>query len=123
MTTDQIMRMLKGCGLLLVVALFVWLVFTTVGCTTTETVYERVEIPVPYWDKPDNIAATPPRPNLQAGDISRAEAEADPREAFRVLGQDLDASLAWGEHLLHLYLELVKLISFDPDIPQDPEIE
>ena len=116
MNRDQVNRMARGAGLLIAAVLFVFLVLWSIGCTTTETVYERVEIPVPYWEEPEDIAPAPPRPNLQAGDISRDEAEADPREAFRVLGQDLDASLAWGEHLLHLYLELVKRIRFDPAV-------
>ncbi len=114
MNTDQIIRTVKGLGLLLVIMLFAWLVFTTVGCASTETVYERVEVPKPYWSPPENIAPPPPRPVLQAGDISRENAEADPKTALQTVGQDLGAALAWGEALEYLYLELVKLISFEP---------
>lgn len=117
MGTERLLRMAKGLGLILLAAAFIWLVAINFGCTTTETVYERVPVPEPYWDPPATIARPPLRPNLQAGDISREEAEADPREAFRVLGQDLDAALAWGEHLLHLYLELIKLVEFEPVEP------
>jgi hypothetical protein len=116
MTSEQYLRMIKGGCALLLATLFVWLVFTTVGCTTTEAVYERVEVPMPYWNPPENIAPTPPLPLLQAGDLTRAEAEADPRAALRVVGQDLSAALAWGEQLAHLYAELVKLIHAEPAV-------
>ncbi len=115
MMREPLFRMLRGVGLFIVAVLFIWLVFSTCGCgTTTETVYERVEVPVPYWSPPKNIAPPPPRPILQAGDISREDAEADPKTALQTVGQDLGAALAWGETLEYLYLELVKLISFEP---------
>jgi hypothetical protein len=114
MTREQFFRMLRCAGLLVAAVLFVWLVFSTCGCTTTETVYERVEVPVPYWSPPSNIAPPPPRPILQAGDISREDAEADPKTALQTVGQDLDAALAWGEALLHVYIELVKLVLAEP---------
>ncbi len=116
MTREQTLRALRGVGLLLAAAAFCWLVFSTCGCTTTETVYERVEVPVPYWSPPKNIAPPPPRPILQAGDISREDAEADPKTALQTVGQDLGAALAWGEALLHLYLELVKLVLTEPAV-------
>ena len=114
MTREQFFRMLRGVGLLAAAALFAWLVFSTCGCTTTETVYERVEVPVPYWSPPSGIVPPPPRPILQAGDISREDAEADPKTALQTVGQDLDAALAWGEALLHRYIELVKLVLAEP---------
>lgn len=117
-------KMIEGIGLLILAALFFFLVMWSFGCTTTETVYERVEVPVPYWDPPTVIVQLPPRPTLQAGDVSPADAESDPREALRILGQDLSIALAWGERLAFLYSELVKLVEADPPAPPptgDPE--
>lgn len=117
MNAEQFLRMAKaGCLVILGLAFFI-LVMMSFGCATTETVYERVEVPVPYWSPPGNIAPAPPRPKLQAGDLAREEAEADPRAALLVLGQDLSAALAWGEMLEHLYAELVLLIAAEPALP------
>jgi len=114
MTPERILRVAKGAGLLLLAVLFFWLVFSTSGCTTTETVYERVPVPKPYWNPPENIAPPPARPVLQAGDISSEDAEADPRAALQIVGMDLAAALVWGERLEHLYIELVKLVLAEP---------
>jgi len=81
------------------------------GCTTTKTVVDRVEVPVPYWNPPQNIQPLPPRVPLEYVHITPESAKEDPREAFRALGEDIRTLIEENEHIRFLYDELVKRIS------------
>lgn len=115
-TPERVREAVKILIMGILMILFFVLVFATLGCKTIETVYERVEVPQPYWDPPKNIKEAPPKPMLQAGDISREEAEANPKVALQAVGRDLDAALGWGEHLSFLYAELVKRVQSEPAV-------
>lgn len=85
------------------------------GCTTTKTVVDRVEVPVPYWTKPDNIKELPARKPLESKRITPEEAQVDTQQAFRAVGEDIRSLIEENEYIRHLYNELVKLISTPPE--------
>lgn len=85
------------------------------GCTTTETVIDRVEVPAPYWDPPENVQTLPPRAPVRALALTPEEAAADTQAAFRTLAEDIRALIEENEHIRHLYEELVKLIEEEPE--------
>lgn len=85
------------------------------GCTTTETVVDRVEVPVPYWKPPQNVQPLPERRPLESKRITPAEASEDTQAAFRAVAEDLRALIEENETIRHLYLELVKLINEVPE--------
>ena len=101
----------------MVVVLFILLIMMLMcntACTTTKTQYERVEVPTPYWSPPKKIKPVAERPELVAGDVAPEYAKEHPKEAFRLLGMDYAAVLAWAEQLYSDYLELVKLVETEP---------
>lgn len=101
---------------ILVIALCVLMLAT--GCATgkTKVVYDRVEVPKPYWDPPD-ARPLPQKPSLQTDSLTIEAAEADPTAALVMVGQDLALVLGDNELLRHLYQELVQLIVSKPISP------
>jgi len=86
------------------------LILLLAGCGTT-TVVDRVEVPVPYWEKPKNIKELPDRAPLESQRISPEEAKEDTRAAFQALAEDVRALIEENEHIRFLYEELVKRIT------------
>jgi len=96
-------------------SLLVLLCVLVAGCTTTETVVDRVEVPVPYWEKPDGIKELPERTPLRYKTIPPEASKEDTEAAFEAVAEDMGSLLAENELLRHLYLELVKLIETEPE--------
>lgn len=97
-------------------------VFLLTGCGSTQTkvVYEKVDVPRPFWSPPEDIKPEPEEPNYQAGHVTPEEAATDPTTALVVVGQDLDMCLGSNELMRHLYRELVKLIAEERPSPEAP---
>jgi len=97
------------------------LLFTAIvaGCTTTKTVVDRVEVPVPYWRPPTNIQPLPERQPLESKRLAPEQAEADTNAAFQAVAEDIRMLLEENEMIRHLYEELVALISEEPAQPEE----
>ena len=95
--------------------LLILLAVFAIGCTTTETVVDRVEVPVPYWEAPENIKELPQRTPLRSKMIPPEAASADTEAAFEAIGEDMANLIGENELLRHLYEELVKLIKTEPE--------
>ena len=91
------------------------LIMLVSACTTTETVVDRVEVPVPVREEIKDIKELPERTELRSKKISPEEARADTEKAFEALGEDIGSLLAENEVLRHLYNELVKRIKTPPE--------
>lgn len=105
------------------IILAVFCVLAVLGCATTERPVRtvRVEVPVPYWDPPTDIADLPPETPMESQRISEADAVADPKRALTALADDLTKLLGEVEEVRWLYSELVKLITAAPPVrPDDP---
>jgi len=85
------------------------------ACGTTQTVVDRVEVPVLYWEAMDNVRELSPRHQLESKEMTPEEAAADPREAFRRVGEDIAKLIAENEQIRHLYNELVKRVQTKPE--------
>jgi hypothetical protein len=108
------------------VAVLVLLVITACGSTQTKVIYEKVEIPTPYWNPPTNLKPLPPEIDLQISHMTPGEARADPTATLVVVGQDFNLCLGDLEELRHLYAELFGLCSAPaptpvPSHPVEPE--
>lgn len=90
------------------------LLLAVAGCGTT-TVVERVEVPVLVEAKVENIKELPPRYELRSKQITREQAEGDPRDAFRRLGEDVAGLIAENEEIRDLYNALVKRVQKTPE--------
>ena len=84
------------------------------ACTTTETVVDRVEVPVPYWNPPENVQKLPERPPLESKRITPEMVSEDTQAAFRALAEDIRALIEENELIRFYYQELVTLISGGP---------
>lgn len=91
------------------------LIILVSACTTTRTVVDRVEVPVPYREEITDIKELPARTPLQSAKITPEEAKADTERAFEAVGEDIANLLAENEVLRHLYNELVKRIKTPPE--------
>jgi len=94
--------------------LLILLAVFAIGCTTTETIVDRVEVPKPYWEKPEGIKELPERTPLRYKTLPPEAAKEDTEAAFEAVGEDIGNLIAENELLRHLYLELVKLIETEP---------
>jgi hypothetical protein len=94
-------------------------VLLNVGCRSADpkVVYERVEVPMPYWDPPENLKPLPPEIELQSSHLSPGEAKADPTTALILVGQDFGLCLGDLEELRHLYEELLRVCSAPVETP------
>jgi PBP1b-binding outer membrane lipoprotein LpoB len=84
------------------------------ACTTTETIVDRVEVPVPYWNPPENVQKLPERAPLESKRITPEMASEDTQAAFRALAEDIRALIEENELIRFYYQELVTLISGGP---------
>ena len=94
------------------------LIILVSACTTTETVVDRVEVPVPYREEITDIKELPPRTPLESTQISPEDAKTDTERAFEALGKDIVNLLGENETIRHLYLELVKRVKGEPGEPE-----
>ena len=85
------------------------------ACTHTQTVVERVEVPVPYWAPPTDIKELPARKPLETQRITPVEGANDPTAAMRAVAEDIRALIEENELIRHYYEELVKLIEAKPE--------
>ena len=120
MTNERIERTMIWTAVLLIALAAVLLGLT--GCATgkTKVVYERVEVPKPYREYPENIRPLPEEPDYQTDHITAEAAEADPTAALVLVGQDFGLCQGSNALLRALYLELVRRVSAPQTPPPDP---
>lgn len=92
------------------------------ACTHTKTVYDRVEVPKPYWDPPkrEEIKELPPRAQLISDTITEEQARADTKTAFQALGEDRRALLEEIETIRDLYQKLVEFVTSEYKPKEEP---
>ena len=120
--TARIEALIVRGSMFLIVVGIMFLIVVLAGCGSTQTkvVYEKVDVPKPFWDPPENVRQLPEPVDLQTDHLTPEAATADPTAALVMVGQDLGLCLGSNELLRHLYLELVKLISEPPPPPAPP---
>jgi len=94
---------------------FIVLIMLVSACTTTETVVDRVEVPVPVREEITDIKELPEKTPLRSKRITPEEAKTDTEKAFEALGEDIVNLLVENETIRHLYNELVKRIKSKPE--------
>jgi hypothetical protein len=98
---------------MVVIAVTIVLLLTGCGTTKTKVVYDKVEIPKPYWDPPD-AKPVPEEVTYQTDHLTPEAAEADPTAALVMVGQDFGLCRGNNELLRSLYIELLRLIRSEP---------
>jgi len=101
-----------------VVAMIAAVIVLATGCASTPVIkYERVEVPMPYWDPPANVANLPAEPSYEVPHLTTDEAEADPNAALVKIIRDLTSCLGDDAHVRDLYEQLVALVNETPPEP------
>jgi hypothetical protein len=100
--------------------LIVVLALLASACGSTNTVVDRVEVPVPYWDPPkrEEIKPLPEPYDPLFWSLDPESAKVDTEVAFETLGEDITNLLAENETLRKLYNDLVEFITTRPEEAQ-----
>jgi hypothetical protein len=103
------------------IGLVLTLALASAGCSTaaprTQTVYERVEVPVPVWTPPEHIAPLPDPPRLRMDDLTGDEPYG---VILTAVGRDYLTLLIDNANLRHLYSKLVALVTVTDHPPPHP---